>query len=98
MCGALLCQWVEFSHPDSQFSFLVQQNSVMYRHLTKLVTEKGLDSQNYHCAGCKRPVGISENICMSAIAIVFGVCRGGGGGGWEREYVLVYQSKDTIIN
>ena len=29
-------------------------------HVTKLVTEKGLDSQSYHCAGCKRPIGISK--------------------------------------
>lgn len=26
--------------------------------LTKLETEKGLDSQEYQCAGCKRPIGI----------------------------------------
>lgn len=40
----------------------LQQNSVMLAHLTKLVTEKGLDSQSYHCAGCKRPIGISKII------------------------------------
>ena len=34
----------------------------MLAHLTKLVTEKGLDSQSYHCAGCKRPIGISKII------------------------------------
>ena len=41
--------------------FCFQQNAVMLAHLTKLVTEKGLDSQSYHCAGCKRPIGISKN-------------------------------------
>lgn len=30
----------------------------MTAQLTKLVNEKGLDSQNYHCAGCRRPIGI----------------------------------------
>ena len=41
----------------------------MMAMLTTLVTERGLDSQNYHCAGCKRPIGISKltdacSICM----------------------------------
>lgn len=31
---------------------------LMMEHMTKLVNEKGLDSQSYHCAGCKRPIGI----------------------------------------
>ena len=29
--------------------------------LTKLVPEKGLDSQNYLCAACRRPIGVSES-------------------------------------
>ncbi|CAI8023614.1 Pleckstrin homology domain-containing family M member 1 [Geodia barretti] len=29
--------------------------------LTKLVPERGLDSQNYCCAACRRPIGVSES-------------------------------------
>lgn len=45
--------------------FCLQQNAVMLAHLTKLVMEKGLDSQSYHCAGCKRPIGISKTIPLA---------------------------------
>ena len=37
-----------------------QYKETMMKHLTVLVNEKGLDSQNYHCAGCTRPIGISK--------------------------------------
>ena len=46
-----------------------QYKQSMMKHLTVLVNEKGLDSQNYHCAGCTRPIGISKlylpHVCTS---------------------------------
>ena len=49
-----------FDLADASFALSLQQKALMLEYLTRLVTEKGLDSQNYHCAGCKRPIGISE--------------------------------------
>ncbi len=36
------------------------QNAVMKDHLLKLVTEKGLDSQEYRCSGCHTNIGLSK--------------------------------------
>ena len=49
----------------------LQQKQLMVEHLVKLVTEKGLDSQNYKCCGCNRDIGLS----------MLGGGGGGGGGG-----------------
>ena len=47
---------------EGSASSVLEASQTLTSLLTRLVPEKGLDSQNYLCTACKRPIGVSESL------------------------------------